>query len=154
MGEKKSFRQKLHLSTKDTQSLWYENLKLLTHVVNQSPWSYVTEVTPCLWLNDSNPNKLAHTVPVKGRGVPTVFIPVHRSRAHCKHITLPRCPNAYQITHINHTIWAKSMRAPYFPCFLLISTVPSFSGAHITQSEALTDVAGVAQFRTHRGLLK
>ncbi len=107
-----------------------------------------------LCLNDSNPNKLAHTIPVRGRGVPTAFIPVHRSRAHCKHITLPRCPNAYQITHINHTIWAKSMRAPYFPCFLVISTVPSYSRARITQSEALTTVVGVAQFRSHRGLLK
>ncbi|CAJ1081681.1 Hypothetical predicted protein [Xyrichtys novacula] len=109
-------------------------------------------MSPCL--NGCNPNKLAHTIPVGGRGVPTIFIPVRRSRAHCKHITLPRCPNAYQITHINHTIWAKSMRAGYFPCFLVISTVPSFSTARITQSAALTTIAGVAQFRAHRGFLK
>lgn len=43
------------------------------------------------------------------------------------------------------------MRALYFPCFLLISTVPSISRARITQSEALTAVAGVAQFRSRRG---
>lgn len=80
--------------------------------------------------------------------MPAALIPV----PHCEHITSPRCPDAYQITHINHTIWAKSMRAPYFPCFLLISTLPSFSRARITQSEALATVVGVAQFRAHRGL--
>lgn len=48
--------------------------------------------------------------------------PRHSSRCsapHCEHITSPRCPDAYQITPINHTIWAKSMRAPIFPVFYL-----------------------------------